>query len=194
LKIKKSYESYEAHTFYNSLEDIGIEDGKETIEQIAKKLPSYSTLFYGKTGKKESDKIYPFRSGTVKVSKMNTAHKVSFLFLRQSHFSIGYYDLTDPDNAWTGWTNLLSRQISRKTYFYFSQMGISDTPTIKQIFEAMDDHSSAVIDINEEEGGDAFPVQSGVLLINKVINKAEFRLSNDYDQYIGIYNTLSTDK
>src|SRR5699024_11085810 len=80
LKIKKSYESYEAHTFYNSLEDIGIEDGKETIEQIAKKLPSYSTLFYGKTGKKESDKIYPFRSGTVKVSKMNTAHKVSFLF------------------------------------------------------------------------------------------------------------------
>lgn len=189
IKSNFAFENSLKQKFFNELEQIGIVYGEETIEDIALKLPAHSTIIYHKGGTRPSDVIYPSRTGTVTVTKVKAADKVSFLFQNRNEYSFGYYDITNPGGAepWSGWKAVSSYTV----YTNYGDMGLpAKNHTIDQIYNAMKSNSSAIIQVSSgQEDEDIMPLSSGILRIYKTTNRAEFNFSNKGDEvYFGEYN------
>lgn len=92
--------------FFTKFSQLGIEQGKETIELIANYLPSYSVLIVHLSSSYGNSSIYPHFAGVLTVVKTEGTHRVSFKFERKEGYWVGFYDTGGAGNAWSGWTNI----------------------------------------------------------------------------------------
>lgn len=106
LKSRLAYDNSKSNKFFGSLEEIGVNTDNETIEEIAEKLPSRSTLIHHVSGKTGDDNIYPHGFGLLTVVKGDTANRISFKFERSGIYSVGFYDKGLANGPWSGWHDL----------------------------------------------------------------------------------------
>lgn len=97
--------------FYDSLADIGLSAGSETIEAIAAGLPNSSVLCFGVTA--SNAKIYPTNYGIVTV-KRALPSRISFEFVATNAITYnGFYSINSGGNVWSGWlTNATTTSIA----------------------------------------------------------------------------------
>lgn len=104
INLKQQYDNYEWH-IYNSMEEIGLVEGQETIEKICKYLPSKSMLIFPVVGTNLSG-IYPSVNGICEVKKINNI-KIRLNFydtLSEKTWTSSFNN--DLSNKYSGWSLL----------------------------------------------------------------------------------------
>lgn len=104
FNVEGDTQNYDWHIF-SSLNDIGIKEGSETIDDIANNLPQCSRLMVQMYSKNPST-IYPNRSGLLEVIKYDIS-KVFFNYYSANNVkNVIYHGLynTNLEPKWSGWT------------------------------------------------------------------------------------------
>ena len=127
-------------SYFVNLEQIGIEGGSETIEEIAQKLPEYSVLNFHKTSSSGSGAVYPHTSGLLTVIKGYSTNRVKFEFSRVENSWIGFYDAANGDVNWSGWKRVVTDTHTVNT-FDISDLELSTTCTLEEVIQNMEDRS-----------------------------------------------------
>ena len=95
---------------YTSLTQIGLTDGSETIEDIAKNMKDFTKLIINVEGNFSNVPIYPYQNGTLIVERVNL-YRVHFKFCKDSSTEVyvGTYNVL---SGFTGWTRLCTTSVA----------------------------------------------------------------------------------
>lgn len=77
---------------FSNFESIGLKNGSETVELIAKKMPKNSNLQVLISGNYGDTSIYPHHSGMLTVVKGSFEGRCSFKLVNETNFHVGYYN------------------------------------------------------------------------------------------------------
>lgn len=157
-KIKKT-------SFFYNLDDIGLNEGNETIEEIAENIPQTSILIYHKFYEKGNNSIYPKGTGLLQVTKGLNTNRVKFEFINNEGYWIGFY--SNVDVAWSGW-KMVSFNGDLKT---IASLGLDENAKLEDVIQAMDDNTEIYLTTAGSFGYtnilSQLPTTSGILYIYK---------------------------
>lgn len=152
-------------SFFYDFNDIGINEGSETIIKIAENLPQHSILMYHKLYSNGNNSIYPKGTGLLQVTKGMNKNRVKFEFINQDGYWIGFY--SNSEVVWTGWQKILVNED-----LTIASLGLDTTVTLEGVIQAMDDNSEMYLTTNTSfEYSNILkqlPMTSGVLYIYKI--------------------------
>ena len=154
-------------SFFYSFNDIGINEGSETIVEIAENLPQYSMLIYHKFYKSGNNSIYPRGTGLLQVTKGANENRVKFEFINEEGYWIGFY--SNGEVVWTGWQKILFNE-----GITIASLGLDTTATLEDVIQVMDDSSDIIITTNSDfkykNIVNQLPMPYGILYVKKIRN------------------------
>ena len=166
-------ETHQVET-YTSLEQIGLEEGTETIQDIAMALPEYSKLQMKVTSNHNTD-IYPGDSveGILVAKKADNCCKLEYVDANSPTKWLCVGDIvSDGSNGdkcvLTNWEKIaVDSEHNLKTYSTLEQLGLTvGVETIKSIADSMPNGSELEVKITKDNN-EIYPRTDGILTVKR---------------------------